>query len=549
MAFSLLRPRGATGVAPRTISAEAAHDLGLEAIARQLAKQNSSDSISLRLLTELPQSAEEIRYRQATVRLLWQDPELCTKLEHAHESLKELTLFGRTGQEAERPLMAAIWRLGELELYVDLVKLLCDTLRNVPSEATALHELANELEERSQEPAFVELEKALPRLRRGLKLHQSVTIGINLDDRLRPVEAALLSVNSERYRSGQFLSSFFGKATGNPFVTRTPIHQDSAIDPFSGEAKTRLPLSPLFDELDGVLRSMVKPLARELRTFLGVSTNLLRSLVPELGFFISAVRYLRELEVAGFPLCFPTVSEPEERSSRFEGLYNLRLAHHWIDEPGRMVANDIELGPRARLYVLTGPNGGGKTTFTQAVGLASVLGQAGLPVPATAADISPVDGVFTHFPAEESLEDEIGRFEDEARRVSQIFEQVSDRSLVLLNEPLASTSPDEAERIAGNLMRGFRFAGARGIVTTHFHALALDAPETNRSTQGTSAIGTLNAQTNKTGNGVERTYRIVEGAPSGTSYAADIAKRYGIDEESLMSRLRSSTNSGDRGTA
>ncbi|MFP4551596.1 MAG: MutS-related protein, partial [Spirochaetales bacterium] len=416
MSFSLLRPRDAIGVAPRTIPEATVHDLGLEDIARQLAKHRASDSISLRLLTELPQSAEEILYRQATVRLLWQDEQLCNKLEQAHDSLKELTLFGRTGQESERPLMAAIWRLGELELYVDLVKQLRDTLQGVPSDAAALRTLASELEKRAREPAFAELEEALPRLRRGLKLHQSVTIGINLDDRLRPVEAALLSINSERYRTGQFLSSFFGKATGNPYVTRTPIHQDSAIDPFSGETRTRLPLSPLFDELDGVLRSMLKPLARELRSFLGVSTGLLRSLVPELGFFISAVHYLRELDTAGFPLCFPAVREVKERTSRFDGLYNLRLARHWIDEPDRMVANDIALGAGVRLYVLTGPNGGGKTTFTQALGLATVLGQIGLPVPASAASISPVDCVYTHFPAEESLEDEIGRFEDEARR-------------------------------------------------------------------------------------------------------------------------------------
>ncbi|TVQ29510.1 MAG: hypothetical protein EA382_00145, partial [Spirochaetaceae bacterium] len=234
--------------------------------------------------------------------------------------------------------------------------------------------------------------------------------------------------------------------------------------------------------------------------------------------------------------------------TRLTGLYNIRLADHWSVEPAghTMVMNDLTFDDAARLYVLTGPNGGGKTTFTQSIGAALVLAHAGLPVPAQSAEFSPIDGVYTHFATEEKFSDDVGRFEDEAQRLSAIFDHVGDRSLVLLNEPLASTGPREAETIAATVLEALGRAGCHGVLTTHLHGLAHLVDDINNRIPGVPRpIGTLNAGTVVTDGRVERTFRIDTGPPTGSSYADDIARRYRLDAESLRARLNRAGGASD----
>jgi hypothetical protein len=526
-------------------------DLGLEELAHAIGRAGTGPSAVLQLLTHLPQDPGEISYRQSVLRSFWEDRHLCEQMRSIVQSMRELTHVGRTESETDRPLLASIWRLGELELYVELLEDLSTLLNEHPRNSEGLQLLAAEVATRRADPAYQELRKELPALRDGLKLHQSVTVGINLDDKLRPVEAALLSLNAQKYRQGQFLSGFFKRAAGDEFLTQTPLHRNYEGDPFDLTGKPRMPLSPLFEELDSVLKTMLKPLARELRKYIGVNTSLMRALVPEIGFYLGAVDYFRFLEQAGYPICFPEISSPARRRSSFDALYNVRLASRWAESRGanRMVGNSLRMDDEARLYVLTGPNGGGKTTFTQAVGMASVLGQVGLAVPAERAEISPLDGIYTHFQTEENYEDEIGRFEDEARRLSAIFDAVAERSLVLLNEPLSSTSPDEAEAINQSLLEALRIAGARGLVTTHFHGLARACPSINESIDGESHLATLSAGTRTEHGRTERTFRIEAADPDGRSYAHEISLRYGLDSDSLRSRLSTRRDEDEAGAS
>jgi len=118
------------------------------------------------------------------------------------------------------------------------------------------------------------------------------------------------------------------------------------------------------------------------------------------------------------------------------------------------------------VFVLTGPNRGGKTTHVQAVGLAQVLAKAGLYVPARAARISPVEGIFTHFPAREHPELDTGRLGEEAQRLRELFAAATSGSLILFNESLSTTSPGESLVLARDLLRALSLLGARAIFTS-----------------------------------------------------------------------------------
>lgn len=495
-----------------------------------------SDAVLARVLADLPVSEAVVRHRQETARVLWTNPDLCESLDRMIGAMKEITVFAHGAQETDRPLLEVIWRLGELELYVTLLRDMVELLEKADALSPALQAVLNELKQRDADPAIEQLRADLPGLRRGIKLHQSVTIGVNLDDKLRPVEAALLGVHAKRFREGHFLSGFLGRATGDPYLTATPLIRNGGAPP--GAAGERVPLAPLFEELDAALRPMLRPLARKLRDYTQVNTDVFRRLYPEISFFLGAIRFMREMEACGYPVSFPDLEASSHRTTSFTGLYNLRLASHWaVDGVSRMIGNDLVLDDAARIFVLTGPNGGGKTTFTQAVGIAAVLGQHGLPVPAASGSIAPVDTILTHFPVEEDFDDEIGRFEDEARRVSELFDEMSDRSLVLLNEPLASTSPKEAESIAESILNGLCVCGARGVFTTHFHSLARNASDGRDTAAQRSRVGTLNAGVRYDEGRAARTYVITSGPPGGSSFAEDVARRYRIDSESLRERL------------
>ena len=152
-----------------------------------------------------------------------------------------------------------------------------------------------------------------------------------------------------------------------------------------------------------------------------------------------------------------------------------------------------------RIGILTGPNQGGKTTYTQMVGLCQLLAQTGLWVPAAQARLSPVDNIYTHYPVEEQLAKGTGRFGEEAQRLSQIFARGTRHSLILLNESLASTNPGESLYIAQDIVRILRRLGARAIFATHLHELAADVAALNASTTGESRIVSLVASRTEAG--------------------------------------------------
>jgi hypothetical protein len=194
----------------------------------------------------------------------------------------------------------------------------------------------------------------------------------------------------------------------------------------------------------------------------------------------------------------------------------------------------------------------------QAVGLAQVLAQAGLHVPARTARISPVDGIFTHFPAKEHFELDTGRLGEEAQRLRELFAAATSGSLILLNESLSATTPGESLALARDVLRILRLLGARAVYTTHLHELAREIGQLNAERPGPGRIAGLvslvedergepaadgTGASGGTGSGtarpsVRRTFKIRPGAPAGYSYAREIAAKHGVSYVQLEQLLR-----------
>lgn len=122
-------------------------------------------------------------------------------------------------------------------------------------------------------------------------------------------------------------------------------------------------------------------------------------------------------------MCKPEILPSENREIFAKGVYNLKLGIKRVNgEEFNIVANDIDFDDESgRIYILTGPNRGGKTTFTQAVGLAVLLAQNGIYAPCRELKISPCDNIFTHFPADENDTVDLGRLGEESKRLAEIL--------------------------------------------------------------------------------------------------------------------------------
>ena len=178
------------------------------------------------------------------------------------------------------------------------------------------------------------------------------------------------------------------------------------------------------------------------------------------------------------------------------------------------------------------------------------MAQTGMYVPAASAEISPVDGIYTHFPIEEIVSDQTGRLGDEAKRFSEIIDRVTENSLVLLNESLSSTSHSESVFVGEGFLSGLSLLGCRVVYATHLHELAAKVQTINDRIKGRSVLKSIVAlvETDREKNGeVRRLYRIVPGPPEGQSYALEIARKAGVSLEQIITRLRSRNvlNNGD----
>jgi DNA mismatch repair ATPase MutS len=265
-----------------------------------------------------------------------------------------------------------------------------------------------------------------------------------------------------------------------------------------------------------------------------MSSVALSQLGAELGLLLGAARLVERLQRAGLPMCCPEIAPADERSTSMREAYDLGLALSRELSPG-MVTNAVTFDRmHGRVWVLTGPNRGGKTTYTRAVGLAQVLFQAGLYAPASSARMSPVDAIFTHFPSREEIRPGLGRLDVEAEQLAAIFRQATPFSLVLLNEALAGTNALEALDLARGVVRGLRLLGARAIYVTHLHELAHAVDDINATTPGDGTVASLIAEADED----KRTYRIRPGTPRGASFAAEIAEQHGISFDQLAHLLR-----------
>ena len=474
-----------------------------------------------------------IFYRQSTIRDLLAVPELLETLSGIHPILDDIRELRRLDNENVSSADSYLYSITEIELYVSCLDALRRGFTGVSGRihSPAFKSLADFVSELTESAYYRELNEKLEALSDRVHEVKSITIGVNLDRELRPESAGVISINSEHFKSGKLLDKILRLSFKNDAFTC--IANLSPFGKGQSDNKQEALIGAFNSAIEDVFRSSVKGWRNIVADYVMDNTDFLLKLLPEIEFLSRAAELLTRLSThPGCSICYPELAPMADKRFESVGLYNPRVALAIDDE---IVTNDLSFDDEARIYVLTGPNRGGKSVITVALGAAQAMCQLGLPVPAESCTISPVSGIFTHFP--EGADDTIdkGRLGEECARLKEIFDGADENTMILLDESLSSTGAYEASYIASEILSAFAVMKCRGIFCTHLHELAASIPEINERSvkRGGIKLDTLVA-------GIEegqRSFKIHRAKPDGKSYARDIADKYGLSFENLMERM------------
>ncbi len=185
-----------------------------------------------------------------------------------------------------------------------------------------------------------------------------------------------------------------------------------------------------------------------------------------------------------------------------------------------VVPLDLQLDPKTRILLVSGPNAGGKSVCLKTAGLLQLMVQAGLPVPVDAqrSHFGIFKQIFGDIGDTQSLEDELSTYSARLHRMRYFLEHASDNTLFLLDEFGSGTDPGLGGAVAEAILDALRRAGAYGVATTHYANLKIYAGRTPGLENGAMVFDEIN---------LEPRYRLETGKP-GSSYTFEIARKIAL---------------------
>lgn len=341
------------------------------------------------------------------------------------------------------------------------------------------------------------------------KLHQQLDKIIKSDANRDQLQDSLITMRNGRYCipvKQEYRSKFPGM-----------IHDQSSTG------------STLFIEPMAVvnLNNQIKELANE--ELLEIE-KILESLSAQAAAYVSDIAYdlelLTDLDFIFAKAKFARATNSTRPIFNTDGIIDIRQGRHPLLEKHTVVPVDIRLGETYNLLIITGPNTGGKTVSLKTLGLFSLMGQAGLHIPAMEESrLAVFDDIFADIGDEQSIEQNLSTFSSHMSNIVYIVQHATPNTLCLFDEPGGGTDPVEGAALAVSILNFLKSMGARCMATTHYSEL---------KTYALSSEGVENASCEFDVATLRPTYKLTIGIP-GKSNAFAIASKLGLPDHIITS--------------
>lgn len=480
----------------------------------------------------MPKSKELIFYRQQVGKDM-ESERLCTILSDFCRRLQQSRKVHNLSLKSKGEIQTATYHLQAASLYWEALEIVQKELEEVPLCSEGMKgftEYVGQKIKQARENGFAK------DLERANTFFKSLTFQLSLDqDKLMVSEyneeqeekkgkqKSEKQAGKEQEKAEAFQNYFteLEKLLGQEPEKKNAAMEDIFPDP--------LELSKMEGILIDLLRKSRPEVFQEIRAFYKNHTEFyektLLTFEEEIQFYLSFQRFKRKTKGRGYSMSIPNLSEKQEFTGR--GVYDLALVWKQEDTNYQVISNDFTMKDKPCFFVVTGPNQGGKTTFARSMGQAVYFTMMGLPVNAEGFTMPMLQGISTHFEAEETLQSNSGKLKEEINRLIPMMARIQNRKhFIILNELFTTATTHDAMIMGRKVMESFLARECYGIYVTHIQELAEETEE----------IISLVAQL-APGEESKRTYRMLPMKAQGYGYSEALVKKFQLEFEDIMRRL------------